>query len=108
MINFQPSRTHNITPDSSFLAQRWEFLDDQAVSYRHGVFAASSSLVPIVRLLQAEIEALERERDALLSREPLMPRVPEHFVIPLPPVAEVRGRITEVTDAPFLFFDDDD
>lgn len=106
MISFQPGRTHSIPWDSSFLAQRLAlFEEDPAVSYRHGFAAASASFLPVVRSLQAEIESLERERDALL-RGPSS--LPDHFVIPLPPAIEVRGRITEVKEAVFLFFDDND
>lgn len=106
MTNYQPARiSRSIPASSSFLGQQgWSALDDHAVSYRHLMAAAvSSSLVPLVRTLQANLESVERERDALLRGS-----IPDHFVIPLPPAIEVRGRVTEVKDAVFLFFDDDD
>jgi hypothetical protein len=107
VTNYRPARTlRSIPASSSFLGQQgWSALDDPAVSYRHAFMAAamSSSLVPLVRTLQANLETLERERDALLRGS-----IPDYFVIPLPPAIEVRGRVTEVKDAVFLFFDDDD
>src|SRR4051794_28202739 len=109
MTNFQPARTFRSIPaSSSFLGQQgWSALDNPAVSYEHAVVAVSSSLVPFVRSWQAKFEALERERDALLSRV-RTPETPEHFVMPLPPMIEVRSRIDEIIDAPFFCVEDDD